>query len=62
MKSDYIKSGSKLWRVVKHANGEYYYEIMCRGELLDTIRVNGSVVSIMKRIGVIKQIQIYLWR
>lgn len=54
MKPDYIKSGSKLWRVVKHANGEYYYEIMCRGELLDTIRIHEPVVSIMKRIGVIK--------
>lgn len=54
MKPDYIKSGSKLWRVVKHANGEYYYEIMCRGELLDTIRIHEPVVTIMKRIGVIK--------
>lgn len=54
MKQDYIPSSVKLWRVVKKVNGNYYYEIMCRGELLDTIPINEPVVSIMKKIGIIK--------
>lgn len=42
------KSNQKLWKIIKEPTG-YYYEIKLAGTIIDRIRIEEPVVSILKK-------------
>ena len=41
-------SNQKLWRIIKQPNG-YYYEIKLAGMIIDRIKIEEPVLSVLKK-------------